>query len=72
MPTQDVFMAHPANKEQLHALKAVKAMKIKFEITTAEKPYDQAFVDSILRGDEDFKAGKGKRIIVDELNSLWK
>jgi hypothetical protein len=73
MPTQDVFIAHPANKEQVNALKAfVKALKIKFEITTAEKPYDQAFVESILKGDEDFKAGKGKKMTLDELNGLWK
>jgi hypothetical protein len=73
MQTQNVFIAHPTNTEEVNALKAfVKALKIKFEITTAEKPYDQEFVDKILQGDEDFKAGKGKKITVDELNGLWK
>jgi hypothetical protein len=73
MQTQDVFIAHPANTEQTKALKAfVKALKIKFEIATVEKPYDQGFVDKILQGDEDFKAGRGKKITIDELNSLWK
>jgi hypothetical protein len=31
MPTQNIFIAHPTNKEQIDALKAiVKAFKIKF------------------------------------------
>ena len=73
MQTQNIFIAHPATKEQVNALKAfVKALKIKFEITAAEKPYDQAFVDSILQGDEDFRGGKGKKMTLDELNGLWK
>ena len=73
MQTQNLFIAHPDNAEQIKALKAfLKALKIKFEITTAEKPYDPAFVDKILQGDEDFKAGKGKKITVSDLNALWK
>jgi hypothetical protein len=73
MQTQNVFIAHPATTEQINALKAfVKALNIKFEIRTTEKPYDQAFVDKILQGDEDFKAGKGKRMTMEELNGLWK
>jgi len=73
MQTQNIFIAHPANTEQTEALKAfVKALKIKFEITSAEKPYDKDFVDKILQGDEDFKAGKGKKITLEELNGLWK
>ena len=36
MQTQNIFIAHPANAEQVNALKAVlKALKIKFEITTS-------------------------------------
>jgi hypothetical protein len=73
MPQQSVFIAHPSNAEQIKALKAfVKALNIKFEITTAEKPYNQEFVDKILKGDEDFKAGKGKKMTIGELNALWK
>jgi len=73
MQTQNVFIAHPSTTEQIKALKAfVKALKIKFEIKTTEKPYNQQFVDKILQGDEDFKAGKGKKMTMDELNSLWK
>jgi hypothetical protein len=73
MQTQNIFIAHPSNAKQIKALKAiVKALDIRFEITTAEKPYDQAFVDKILQGDEDFKAGKGKKMTIEELNGLWK
>ena len=73
MQTQNIFIAHPSTTEQIKALKAfVKALNIKFEITTTEKPYNQQFVDKILQGDEDFKAGKGKKMTMDELNSLWK
>ena len=73
MQTQNLFIAHPSTPEQIKALKAfVKALDIKFEITKTEKPYDRDFVDKILQGDEDFKAGKGKKITIDELNSLWK
>ena len=73
MPTQNLFIAHPSTAEQVKALKAfVKALNIKFEITSTETPYNQEFVDKILQGDKDFKDGKGKKITVDELNALWK
>ena len=55
MQTQNIFIAHPANAEQVTALKAVlKALKIKFETTTAEAPYNQGFVDNILQGGRRF------------------
>ncbi len=73
MPTQNIFIAHPENTEQVTALKAfMKALKIKFEVTAADKPYNKEFVDMVLQGDEDFKAGKGKEITIEELNGLWK
>jgi len=73
MELDNIFIAHPANTEQIKALKAfVKALDIKFEIRTVEKPYDESFVDKILQGDEDFKAGKGTKITIRELNGLWK
>ena len=73
MQTQNVFIAHPATTGQINALKAfAKALNIKFEVESAEKPYDQAFVDKILQGDEAFKAGKGKKMTLEELNGLWK
>lgn len=71
MEPKSIFIAHPANTEQIKALKAfVKALNVKFEISTVEKTYNQAFVDKILQGDEDFKAGKGKKMTIQELKGL--
>jgi hypothetical protein len=70
---ENIFIIRPENAEQSKALKAfVKALHIKFEISKAEKPYNQDFVDKILKGDEDFNAGKGTKITIEELNQLWK
>ena len=72
MQTQSIFIAHPTTADQINALKAVvKALKIKFEIAQ-EKPYNPDFVAKILQGDEDIKAGKGRKITLDELDNLCK
>lgn len=66
------LIIHPDNKEKLEAVKAVlKALNVLFE-TKSEKPYNPEFVKKILAGDKDYKAGKGKKITVEELDSLWK
>jgi hypothetical protein len=63
---------YPTNNSQVEALKAViKAFNIKFELVK-EKPYNPEFVEKILQGDEDFKAGKGRKVTLEELNALWK
>jgi hypothetical protein len=68
----ETLIVQPKTKKQLSAIKAVlKALDVSFK-KEEERPYDSAFVDNILQGDEDFKAGKGKKITMDELNSLWK
>jgi hypothetical protein len=46
----------------------MKALKIKFEVS----PYNPEFVDKVLQGDKDFKAGKGKKVTLAQLNKLWK
>ena len=63
-----------ASDDKLEALKAfMKALKIKFEVRPLNKsPYDPEFVDMILQGDKDIKEGKGKKITIEELDSLWK
>ena len=69
MQTQNIFIAHPTNKDQINALKAVvKAFKIEFEITK-ENPYNPDFVEKILQGEDDFKNGKFKIIKTED---LWK
>jgi hypothetical protein len=60
------------DSSQIDSLKAfMKALKIKFEVSK-EKPYDPAFVEKILQGDRDYKAGKGRKTSVKALNALWK
>ncbi len=72
MKTQNIFIVHPQTTEQVNALKAfMQALKIKFEISK-EATYNPDFVDKILQGDKDISEGKGKKVTLDELNSLWK
>ncbi|MCF8360776.1 MAG: hypothetical protein K9H26_18620 [Prolixibacteraceae bacterium] len=72
MKTNNIYIAQPANREQVTALEAfMKALKIKFEVRK-ESPYDPGFVEKILQGDADFEAGKGRKVTLDELNKLWK
>jgi hypothetical protein len=67
----ETLIFQPDNQEQVKALKAfAKALKISFKIE--DKPYDPEFVAKIKNSREDFEAGKGRAITVDELDSLWK
>jgi hypothetical protein len=57
---------------QIDSIKAfMKALKIKFEVSK-EKEYDKVFVEKVLQGDKDRKAGKGRKVTLKELDSLWK
>lgn len=42
----------------------MKAFKIKFEIAK-EKPYNPEFVAKIEKGDQDYKAGKGRKVSIE-------
>ena len=65
----ETLIVHPKNKEQLSALKTfMKAFKISFE-EDGKSTYDPDFVEMILQGDEDLKAGKGVKVDID---NLWK
>jgi len=69
MKTANIIIAHPESPDKFKALRAfMKAMKIKFEVTN-DNPYDPQFVDKVLKGDEDIKAGKTTKI---DINDLWK
>jgi uncharacterized membrane protein len=68
----ETLIVQPKNKKQLSAIKAVlKALDVAFK-KAEDGEYDRAFVEKILQGDADFKAGKGKKMTIDELNNLWK
>ena len=69
MKTANILIAQPTNNNKLNALMAVmKALDIKYEVSK----YDAEYVDMILQGEKDRKAGKGKKITLDELDALWK
>jgi hypothetical protein len=64
--------AYPVDMSQINAIKAfMKALKIKFEVSK-DTAYNSGFVEKIIQGDVDFEAGKGRKVTLDELNSLWK
>lgn len=70
---KETLIVHPTTAEQSGILKAViKALKIKFEVATAEKSYDQDFVAKIQKSREDYQSGKGTPMTIEELNKLWK
>ena len=64
METQDVFIAHPKNQEQVNALKAfMTALKIKFDIAERDS-YNPEFVAKIKQSKEQYR--KGEYISVEE------
>jgi oligoendopeptidase F len=64
----ETLIAHPANKEQLNALKAfMKALKVDFKVE--KSPYNPEFVAKIEKSKQEIKEGKGVRIKVED---LWK
>lgn len=73
MQVENTLIAHPTTTEQLAAVKAfLKALKIKFEVTTPEKPYNPEFVAKIEQSRQDYKDGLGTVVTLEELNSLCK
>ena len=70
MPTEKIFIVHPANEEQVNALKAfVKALKIKFEVAS-EKTYLPDFVAKIQKSKKQIEEGKFTRVEKDDLKQF--
>lgn len=66
----NIVIAHPKSGEQTSTLKAVlKALKIKFEVAERESPYNTAFVEKVMKSDEQAKNGKVKRIKKENLKA---
>jgi hypothetical protein len=60
------LIVHPDSKEKMTIIKAfLKAMKISF--VEEKPPYSSEFVAKIHQGDEDIKAGRTKKIYLDEI-----
>ena len=69
MKTDDIYIIHPQNEEQVNALIAfAKAMKIKFEKSSASN-YDLQFVEKIKLSKSQHVEGKSKVIRTED---LWK
>lgn len=67
------IIIHPNSKEEASLFEQLaKALKVPFEKWKAERPYNPDFVDKILQGDIDLKAGKGRSVTLDELDELCK
>jgi hypothetical protein len=70
MPTENIFIVHPANEEQVNALKAfVKALKIKFEVTS-DKAYHPDFVAKIQKSKKEIEEGKFTRVEKEDLQQF--
>ncbi|MEO5649527.1 MAG: DUF2683 family protein [Ginsengibacter sp.] len=69
----EAITIHPKDKEQFTIVEAfLNALKVPFEKSKEESPYNPEFVKKILQGDKDIKEGTGRKITIDELNDLWK
>ncbi len=64
------FTAYTNDVSQIETLKGIlKALKIKFEFNTTDKPYNPEFVAKIQESDKQYKAGNYKTIATKD---LWK
>lgn len=73
MGSLPLFIAHPSSLEEINILKAfVKALKIKYEVTPYEKPYNENFVNNILEAEKNIEQGKGLNLTSEEFDQLWK
>ena len=64
----ETLIAHPANKEQLNALKAfMKALKVDFKVE--KNLYKPEFIAKIEKSRQEVKEGKGVKISPED---LWK
>jgi hypothetical protein len=67
------FTVYTDDKEQLKAVKAVlKALKVKFEISKDDKPYNPEFIAKIEKGRKDILEGKGIKMSAKDIDNLWK
>lgn len=70
----EAIIIHPKNKEQASLFEQLaKTLKVPFEKSSKDKiSYNSEFVSKIEKSRQDYKEGKGKKITLDELESLWK
>ena len=62
MEIENIYIVHPT-KEQASALRAfIKALKIKFEVTTNDNLYNPEFVAKIKKSKQEFQQGNFVRV----------
>lgn len=67
------LILHPNNEEELVLYEQMaKVLKTPIERIKDRAPYNPEFVEKIKRGEEDRKAGKGRKVTIEELDGLWK
>ena len=65
------FTVHTEDKEHLNAVKAVlKALKVKFEMSKEDKPYNPEFVAKIEKSKKEIAEGKTIRVSIDKLDEF--
>ena len=70
MASENIFIVHPENTEQVNALKAfIKALNMKFEIA-GEPYYNPDFVAKIKKSREEFQTGNFVHIEKEDLESF--
>jgi hypothetical protein len=70
MASENIFIIHPENAEQVNALKAfIKALNMKFE-TTREQYYHPEFVAKLKKSREEFQAGNFMPVEKEDLQSF--
>jgi len=69
MASENIFIVHPENSEQVNALKAfIKALNMKFEIAS-ESHYNPDFVAKIKKSREEFQSGNFVSVEKEDLQS---
>lgn len=70
MASENIFIVHPENSEQVNALKAfIKALNMKFEVAS-ESYYTPDFVEKIKKSREEFQAGNFVHVEKGDLQSF--
>ncbi len=70
MASENIFIVHPENAEQVNALKAfINALNIKFEISS-EPNYDPDFVAKIKKSREEFQTGNYLKVKKENLKDF--
>lgn len=65
------FTIHTEDKEHLNALKAMlKALKVKFEISNEDKPYNPEFVAKIKESEKQFQNGNYTTVKKEDLKEF--